>query len=72
MTAKSTSTDRMRRHRARKRRGAVRVALDISSEGIGELARLGWLDAKRVDDPAAVGNAILAIGGAALRRGLRV
>lgn len=60
MTAKSTSADRMRRHRARKRRGAVRIALDISPEGIRELARLGWL-ATGGRDPRAVARAVLGI-----------
>lgn len=54
-----------------RRRGVVRLNLEIALEGIAGLVALGWLDPRRSADPAAVPDAVVDLANAALDAGLR-
>jgi hypothetical protein len=56
---------------ALRRRGRVRLNLDIAPEGIAGLVALGWLDPRYRGDPTAVPGAIIDLANAALDAGLR-
>lgn len=53
-----SATDRMRRLRARKRRGVVVVPVEADLPVIETLIDLGWLKADYSEDRSAVGSAI--------------
>ena len=73
MPAKSTSTERSRRHRERKRCGEVVLREQIITRtGIELLVARGWLSAEDSDDPIEIGEAIVAIVNAALNEPLEV
>ena len=67
----TTSAERMRRLRERRREGAVVVSVEIEPQAITELTRLGWLAPWQRSDPEAVADAVLDLGARALTRGLR-
>ena len=69
--SRSTSSERTRIHRERRRAGSTLIRLIISAEGANELVRLGWLCANLARDPVAVADALLAIAGDAAGKGLR-
>lgn len=52
-------------------RGRMVVRLPISPEGIGELARLGWLAPRDCHTPATVADALIELANTALDNGLR-
>lgn len=67
----STSAERMRLLRERRREGAVVISAEIEARAIDELQRLGWLAPWQRSDPEAVADAVLDLGARALTRGLR-
>jgi hypothetical protein len=60
VTANSTASDRMRASRARKRRGAVLVEIEVDAGLLDRLIGLQMLNADQRADRAAVGAAVLA------------
>lgn len=50
-------TERMRRHRAQRRAGIVRVDFYLSAQGIGLLVALGWLAESDQQNPQAAKEA---------------
>ena len=71
MMLPTTSAERMRRLRERRREGAVVVSVEIEPEAIAELQRLGWLAPWQRSDPEAVADAVLALESRAIGIGLR-
>jgi hypothetical protein len=67
----STSADRMRAYRLRRRERCILVQLDITADGAHALQSLGWLIPAGARDTTAIANAILALAGAVLTKGLR-
>jgi hypothetical protein len=63
----STGALRQRRHRQRVERGAACVSVEINSEIINWLARIGWLADREAHDPAEIGRAISALLAASAR-----
>jgi hypothetical protein len=59
VTANSTASDRMRASRARRRRGAVLVEVEIDAGLLDRLIDLEMLNAGQRTDRAAVGAAVL-------------
>ena len=62
---------RVRAFRMRRRSGTILVHLDISAAAAHTLHVLGWLAPGDEENPTAIASAILALGGAALAKGLR-
>jgi hypothetical protein len=56
---RATAAERMRRCRARRAAGVVRVAFDLAPAGIAELITAGFLPAASRDDPKAVRTAFI-------------
>lgn len=63
---------RTRQYRARKREGAVLVQLCIAPKRAQLLQRLGWLAPGDAGNPTAIAEAVLALGSAALTKGLSI
>ena len=63
MTAHPTASDRMRATRARRRRGAVLVEIEVDAALLGRLIGLKMLTADQRTDRSAVGAAVLASSG---------
>jgi hypothetical protein len=57
---RATSAERMRRCRARRAVGDVRMAINMDAATIGRLINRGWLAADRQQDGTAVGTAVSA------------
>ena len=57
---RTAAAGRMRRYRERKQAGQVQVAINLSRAFIGDLAALGWLDARERTSTPAIGAAFLA------------
>jgi hypothetical protein len=62
---RATAAERMRRCRARRANGTIRVTFEVSSEGTAVLANLGWLDAADRQTPAVLKEAITRLVNAA-------
>jgi hypothetical protein len=67
----ATSAARTRAYRQRKREGCILVRMDISVDGARALQLLGWLSPSDTRNPSALAAAILALGSAALTKGIR-
>ncbi len=62
--ATSSSVQRSRRYRRRRREGAILVPVETSAECLDGLVRYGFLDQLDIDDRDQIGNAIaLILGG---------
>jgi hypothetical protein len=62
MGENSSSAERMRRHRARKRCGSVIVQdIEIQPAGVAALLHQGWLEPDAANDAAAVRTALVAM-----------
>jgi hypothetical protein len=69
--ARTSAAIRTRAYRKRKHDGVVLVRLSISPFRVFALQRLGWLSAADAQNASAIGNALVALGSAALMRGFR-
>ena len=63
--SRDRSTERVRRHRERKRQGLMPVTVVVNSREIRELIRLGWLNRDELVDRQALAEAVRGILGAA-------
>ena len=71
VTKRSTSAERTKAYRARRRAGSVLTTIEVSAAGIAELSRLGWLSSNRAHDSVAIADAVLALAGDAAGKGIR-
>jgi len=62
----SPGAARMRRHRERMKSGRIFVRFEMNPAAVDRLIELRWLKPEERDDPIAVTNAFLKLGGKAL------
>ena len=59
MTDRPTSSaERQRRHRARKRMGKRTLSIEVDDEFVDQLVEWGWIRADQVKDPTILGDVI--------------
>jgi len=71
MTKPSTSADRMRRARERKRAGSNIVSFEVGHDAAAALERLGWISEGSCSDQKAISAGIVTLCEQALSQGLR-